>query len=172
LSAARPLPDFWMMSTAYLSLGSNVNARSNILAGIAALRKAFNNVRLSPAYQTRAVGFDGDDFINLTASVETALQPLELKKFLNELEDRHGRVRNVAKFSNRTLDVDILLYDDLYLVSPLIEIPRAEIMVFTHVLKPLADLAPKLLHPVCRKTIAEIWQAHSARGTPFKLISL
>jgi 2-amino-4-hydroxy-6-hydroxymethyldihydropteridine diphosphokinase len=68
--------------------------------------------------------------------------------------------------------VDILLYDDLYLVSPLIEIPRAEIMVFTHVLKPLADLAPKLLHPVCRKTIAEIWQAHSARGTPFKLISL
>lgn len=160
------------MSTAYLSLGSNVNARSNILAGIAALREAFNNVRLSPAYQTRAVGFDGEDFINLTASVETMLQPLELKQFLNELEDRHGRVRNVAKFSNRTLDIDILLYDDLYLVSPLIEIPRAEIMTFAHVLKPLADLAPGLVHPVCRKTIAEIWQAHSARETPFKHIRL
>ena len=100
------------------------------------------------------------------------LQPLELKQFLNELEDRHGRARNVAKFSDRTLDIDILLYDDLYLVSPLIEIPRAEIMAFAHVLKPLADLAPRLLHPVCRKTIAEIWQAHSARGTPFKRISL
>ncbi|MEE8339878.1 MAG: 2-amino-4-hydroxy-6-hydroxymethyldihydropteridine diphosphokinase [Xanthomonadales bacterium] len=161
-----------LMSTAYLSLGSNVNARSNILAGIAALREAFNNVRLSPAYQTRAVGFDGDDFINLTASVETMLQPLELKQFLNQLEDRHGRVRNVAKFSNRTLDIDILLYDDLYLISPLIEIPRAEIMTFAHVLKPLADLAPKLLHPVCRKTIAEIWQAHPARETPFKHIRL
>ena len=161
-----------MMSTAYLSLGSNVNARSNIVAGITALREAFNNVRLSPAYQTRAVGFDGDDFINLTASIETTLQPLELKQFLNELEDRHGRARNVAKFSDRTLDVDILLYDDLYLVSPAIEIPRAEIMVFTHVLKPLADLAPNLLHPVCGITIAEIWQAHSAKGTPFKRISL
>ena len=160
------------MSTAYLSLGSNVNARSNILSGVAALREAFSNVRLSPAYQTRAVGFDGDDFINLTASIETMLQPLELKRFLNELEDRHGRVRNVAKFSDRTLDIDILLYDDLYLVSPLIEVPRAEIMTFTHVLKPLADLAPDLLHPVCGKTIAEIWQAHSARGTLFKLISL
>ena len=160
------------MSTAYLSLGSNVNARNNILAGITALREAFNNVRLSPAYQTRAVGFDGDDFINLTASIETTLQPLELKQFLNELEDRHGRARNVAKFSDRTLDVDILLYDDLYLVSPAIEIPRAEIMTFAHVLKPLADLAPNLLHPVCGITIAEIWQAHSAKGTPFKRISL
>jgi 2-amino-4-hydroxy-6-hydroxymethyldihydropteridine diphosphokinase len=160
------------MSTAYLSLGSNVNALSNILAGIAALREAFSNVRLSPAYQTGAVGFDGDDFINLAASIETSLQPLELKQFLNELEDRHGRVRDAAKFSDRTLDVDILLYDDLYLISPLIEIPRAEIMTFTHVLKPLADLAPNLLHPVCRKTIAEIWQTHSAKGTPFKRISL
>ena len=161
-----------MMSTAYLGVGSNINARSNILAGIATLRGSFNNVRLSPAYQTRAVGFDGGDFINLIASIETTLQPLELKQFLNELEDRHGRVRNVAKFSDRTLDIDILLYDDLYLVSPLFKIPRPEIMTFTHVLKPLADLAPKLLHPVCRKTIAEIWQAHPARGTSFKLINL
>ncbi len=160
------------MSTAYLGLGSNVNARSNILAGIAALREAFNDVRLSPVYQTRAVGFDGDDFINLTASIETMLQPLELKQFLNQLEDRHGRARNLAKYSDRTLDVDILLYDDLYLVSPLLKIPRPEIMTFAHVLKPLADLAPSLLHPVCRKTIAEIWQAHSARGTPFRRISL
>jgi 2-amino-4-hydroxy-6-hydroxymethyldihydropteridine diphosphokinase len=160
------------MSTAYLGMGSNVNALNNIPAAIAALREAFKNVRLSPAYQTRAIGFDGDDFINLTASIETVLQPLELKKFLNELEDRHGRARNVAKFSDRTLDVDILLYDDLYLVSPLLEIPRAEILLFTHVLKPLADLEPGLLHPVCRKTIAEIWQAHADRNIRFKRISL
>ena len=177
VSASLHLPDRYdaelgMISTAYLGLGSNVNARSNILAGIATLRGKFNNVRLSPAYQTRAVGFDGDDFINLVASIETTLQPLALKQFLNELEDHHGRARNQNKFSNRTLDIDILLYDDLYLVSPLLKIPRAEIMTFTHVLKPLADLAPGLLHPVCRKTIAEIWQAHSAKGTPFKRISL
>ncbi len=160
------------MSTAYLGLGSNVNARRNILAGIAALRETFDNVRLSPAYQTRAVGFEGDDFINLTASIETTLQPLELKRFLNELEDRHGRARNVAKFSDRTLDIDILLYDDLYLISPLLEIPRAEIMTFAHVLMPLADLAPELLHPVCRRTVAEIWEDHPARETRFNCIDL
>ena len=160
------------MSTAYLGLGSNVNARSNILAGIAALRKAFTDVRLSPAYQTRAVGFDGNDFINLAASIETTLQPLELKKFLNELEDSYGRARNVAKFSDRTLDIDILLFDDLYLVSPRLEIPRPEVMRFVHVLKPLADLAPGVLHPVCRKTIAEIWQSHPQYTATLKQINL
>jgi 2-amino-4-hydroxy-6-hydroxymethyldihydropteridine diphosphokinase len=160
------------MSTAYLGLGSNVNAHSNILAGIAALREAFDNVRLSPAYLTPAVGFDGNDFINLAASIDTTLQPLELKQFLNELEDRHGRARNVAKFSDRTLDIDILLYDDLYLLSPLLEIPRVEIMTFPHVLKPLADLAPNLLHPVQRKSIANIWQTHPDKDKPFKSITL
>jgi 2-amino-4-hydroxy-6-hydroxymethyldihydropteridine diphosphokinase len=160
------------MSTAYLGLGSNVNAPTNLSAAITAIRETFNRVRLSPAYQTRAIGFEGDDFINLTAAIETGLQPLELKQFLNALEDRHGRARNVAKFSDRTLDVDILLYDDLYLVSPLIELPRAEIMSFAHVLKPLADLAPAVVHPVCRITIAEIWQAHPARETLFTRIEL
>ena len=160
------------MSTAYLGLGSNVDARSNILAGIATLHEAFNNVQLSPVYQTRAVGFDGDDFFNLVAVLETSLQPLELKQFLNEMEDCHGRERNVAKFSDRTLDIDILLYDDLYLVSPLLEIPRKEIMLFTHVLKPLSDLAPDLVHPVCRKTIAEIWQSHPNKKTSFQLVEL
>ena len=160
------------VSTAYLGLGSNVNARSNILAGIAALRETFSDVRLSPVYQTRAVGFDGTDFINLVASLETTLQPLALKQFLNELEDRYGRARNVAKFSDRTLDIDILLYDDLYLISPQLDIPRAEIMTFAHVLKPLADLAPDFLHPVCRKTIAEIWQSHPQHTGALKQINL
>jgi 2-amino-4-hydroxy-6-hydroxymethyldihydropteridine diphosphokinase len=148
------------MSTAYLGLGSNVNAHDHIAAGIAALRETFRNVRLSPVYQSAAVGFDGDDFLNLVASIETSLEPIELKHFLNDLEDRYGRKRNVAKFSDRTLDIDILLYDDWYIISPVLQIPRPEIMSFSHVLKPLADLAPNLLHPVRRKTIAEIWQAY------------
>ncbi|MCW8871980.1 MAG: 2-amino-4-hydroxy-6-hydroxymethyldihydropteridine diphosphokinase [Xanthomonadales bacterium] len=86
-----------------------------------------------------------------------AMSPLELKRFLHALEDRHGRIRDVPKFSDRTLDIDILLYDDLYLISPELEIPREEILTAAHVLKPLADLAPKLLHPVSRRTMAELW---------------
>jgi len=160
------------MSTAYLGLGSNVNARDHIAAGISALRHTFGEVCLSPVYQSPAVGFDGDDFINLVASVETSLEPVELKHYLNDLEDQYGRKRNVAKFSDRTLDIDILLYDDLYIISPALKIPRAEIMAFAHVLKPLADLAPDLMHPVCRKTIAGIWQAYTGDRNALREIEL
>ena len=160
------------MSIAYLGLGSNVDAPGHIRTGIRALQAAFGHVRLSPAYLTAAVGFDGEDFINLAAEVETSLQPIELKQFLNNLEDCHGRLRDVPKFSDRTLDIDILLYDDLFLLSPVLEIPRREIMKFAHVLKPLADLAPDLLHPVCRKTISEIWKNYPGNRDSLKIITL
>jgi 2-amino-4-hydroxy-6-hydroxymethyldihydropteridine diphosphokinase len=146
------------VSIVYLGLGSNVDAQANIDSGIEALRAAFDDVELSPVYRTQAVGFDGSDFINLVARVKTELKPLELKCFLHDLEDRHGRARNVPKFSDRTLDIDILLYDDLYLLSPELEIPRDEIMTAAHVLKPLADLAPGELHPAARRTIAQLWR--------------
>jgi len=160
------------MSIAYLGLGSNVNAHDHIAAGITALRHTFSSVLLSPVYQSAAVGFDGDDFLNLVASIETNLEPIELKHYLNDLEDRYGRKRNVAKFSDRTLDIDILLYDDLYIISPVLQIPRPEIMSFSHVLKPLADLAPNVLHPVCRNTITEIWHAYPGDRNALREIDL
>ncbi len=146
------------MSIAYLGIGSNVDARANIASGIMALAEAFGDVHLSPVYRAPAVGFSGSDFINLAARIETDMGPLDLKSFLHTLEDRHGRARNVPKFSDRTLDVDILLYDDLYLLSPELEIPRDEILTAAHVLKPLADLAPDLLHPVGSRTMSELWE--------------
>jgi len=147
------------MSTAWLGLGSNVNAETHIRAGIKELKEKFDNVSLSPAYASTAVGFDGDDFINLVARVETELHPLELRRYLRDLEDRYGRKRNVPKFSDRSLDVDVLLYDDMVIYSPVLEIPRAEIMKFAHVLKPLADLGPELVHPIERRNMAEIWES-------------
>lgn len=162
----------FLMSTAYLGLGSNVDAPANIAAGISELQEKFGPVRLSPIYRTAAVGFDGNPFINLAAAIETELQPLELKQFLNDLEDRHGRLRNVAKFSDRTLDIDILLYDDLYLMSPALEIPRREIMTFAHVLKPLADLAPELEHPVFHKKMSDIWKEFGGHRDGLERIEL
>lgn len=160
------------MSTAYLGLGSNVNALANIRSCIQALQQDFRNVQLSPVYRCKAVGFDGDDFINLVARVETDLQPLELKRYLSELENRHGRSRGVPRFSDRTLDIDILLYDDIYLMTPCLEIPRDEILTAAHVLKPLADLAPGLLHPAERVTIAELWSQFPGREVFLEPVSL
>jgi 2-amino-4-hydroxy-6-hydroxymethyldihydropteridine diphosphokinase len=161
-----------MSSVAYLSLGSNVDARANIESGIGALRRAFGEVRLSPVYQTAAFGFDGADFINLVARIETTMSPLELKHVLNEIEDGHDRKRDGPKFSDRTLDIDILLYDDLYLLSPSLELPREEIRIAPYVLKPLADLAPDLLHPACRTTIGQMWSEFEQRHEPMRLIEL
>jgi 2-amino-4-hydroxy-6-hydroxymethyldihydropteridine diphosphokinase len=158
------------MTTAWLGLGSNVNAKANIRAGIAELMEKFGQVSLSPVYTSTSVGFSGDNFINLVARVETDLQPVELREYLRDLEDRYGRKRDVPKFSDRSMDIDILLYDDLVLLSPVLEIPRAEIMKFSHVLKPLADLDPDLLHPTVQRPMAEIWEKSGLDDSYLKLI--
>jgi 2-amino-4-hydroxy-6-hydroxymethyldihydropteridine diphosphokinase len=161
-----------MPAIAYLGVGSNIDARTNIASGIAALQEAFGDVRLSPCYQSPSFGFTGADFINLVARVETGMSPLELKEFLHELEDRHQRRRDVPRFSDRTLDIDILLYGDLVLFSPALEIPRDEVLTAPHVLKPLADLAPDLRHPVKRRTFAELWAARDSSKTGLRKIVL
>lgn len=159
------------MSTAWLGLGSNINADSRIRAAIGELKDQFSVVDLSPVYSSKAVGFEGDDFINLVARVETELAPLELRNFLRNLEDCHGRKRNVPKFSDRSLDIDILLYEDLVLFSPLLQIPRPEILKFAHVLKPLADLEPDLAHPLERVSMSELWVSSGLDDSGLKLLS-
>ena len=159
------------MSIAWLGLGSNVFAETHIRAGILELEKDFENVVLSPVYLSTAVGFDGDDFINLIARVETELHPMELRQYLRDLEDRFGRKRDVAKFSDRSLDIDIQLYDDLVLQSPVLEIPRAEILKFSHVLKPLADLEPDLIHPTELRTMSEIWETSGMDDSCLRLLA-
>jgi 2-amino-4-hydroxy-6-hydroxymethyldihydropteridine diphosphokinase len=147
------------VSTAYLSLGSNLDAEHHICAAFRALNSEFAGCRLSPVYRNRAVGFDGDDFINLVAAVETHFSPEDLRHHLRDLEDLFGRDRNKPRFSDRTLDVDILLFDDLVLDGPDLKLPRPEILKFAHVLKPLSDLAPNLVHPVEGKTMAKLWES-------------
>ena len=158
------------MSTAWLGLGSNINAQVHIRAAIDELVRQFGNVELSPTYTSAAVGFDGNDFINLVAKVETDMSPLELRRYLRDLEDRYGRKRDVPKFSDRSLDIDILLYDDLVLLSPVLEIPRAEIIRFAHVLKPLADLDPGLIHPGERRSMGDIWSSSGLSDAGLKLV--
>jgi 2-amino-4-hydroxy-6-hydroxymethyldihydropteridine diphosphokinase len=160
------------LSTAYLGIGSNVDADSHVRAGLAELRQHFGKIEISPVYRSRAVGFDGDDFLNLAACIQTDFQPLQLKQWLNDLENRYGRLRNVEKFSDRTLDIDILLYDDLYVRLPELSLPRGEILSFAHVLKPLADLAPDLVHPVMGVPIAQLWQQFQGQRDGLELYEI
>ncbi|MBT8062734.1 MAG: 2-amino-4-hydroxy-6-hydroxymethyldihydropteridine diphosphokinase [Xanthomonadales bacterium] len=145
-----------MTNTAYLGLGSNVDAERHIRIAIDALRQRFGGVVISPVYRSKAVGFDGEDFLNLAASIETSLGPYDLRSFLRDLEGQHGRDRAAPKWSDRTLDIDILLIDDLVIYDDELEIPRREILKFAHVLVPLADIAPDVTFPGHDRTLAEL----------------
>lgn len=145
------------MIDAYLGLGSNQNAESNMAAGIAELRARFGDVEVSPIYRSPAVGFSGEDFLNAAALIRTDLSVGELKAWLTALEDRHGRDRSQPKFSDRSLDIDILLHGDKVGRFDGLELPRDEVLKYAHVLKPLADIAPDLKHPATGQTFAEHW---------------
>ena len=97
----------------FLSIGSNINATKNIEFAIKELNLILSNINKSSTYQTKAVGFEGDDFLNLVVSGESSLNFDELNLKLKKIEDLSGRNRNAPKFSARTLDIDIVLQVDV-----------------------------------------------------------
>jgi len=160
------------MARAWLSLGSNVEPEKNLPAAIAELRARFGDILVSPAYRFPAVGFDGPDFVNLAVGIDTDLEPQALNDWLHALEDRHGRRRDVPRFSSRTLDVDIVLYDELVLKGAgSLEIPRRELLQ-SFVLQPLVQIAGDTCHPTLRRTLASLWSDRSAAGSLGALVHL
>ncbi|GGA82994.1 2-amino-4-hydroxy-6-hydroxymethyldihydropteridine diphosphokinase [Arenimonas soli] len=154
------------MSTAWLSLGSNLAPADNLARAAHALREQFGDVVFSPVYRTPAVGFQGPDFLNAAAVITTDLSPVELNNWLHALEDRFGRDRSGPRFSSRPLDIDIVFYDDLVLEGPgNLRLPRPELQ-FAFVLKPLCDVAPGHRVPGDGRTLAELWSAHPDRKAP------
>lgn len=160
------------MPRVYLSLGSNQEPHRYLPAAIEALRARFGPLDVSPAYRSAAVGFDGADFINLAVGLNTDLAPTELNDWLHALEDRHGRRRDVPRYADRTLDVDIVLYDDLVTQGPgHLDIPRKELK-HAFVLKPITDIAPDVRHPVSGKTMDELWASFPADSEPLTIVAL
>ena len=159
------------MGLAYLSLGSNQRPLENLSRALDELRARFGGLRVSPLYRTPAVGFDGPDFLNAAVVLESDLEPVELDAWLHALEDAHGRRRDVPRFSDRPLDVDIVFYDQRVLRGPgNLEIPRPELR-HAFVLKPLADLAPDFTVPRDGRTLAQLWNAHPERERPPEAIA-
>ena len=110
-------------------------------------------------YQSPSYGFAGQDFYNLVLKLDSAFTPHQMKQWLTKLEDIHGRDRSKPRYSNRTLDIDLLLCNDLIIDDGIVQIPRSEILIRDYVLKPLSDLSPQLIHPVAQKRLADLWQA-------------
>jgi len=141
--------------TAYLSLGSNVSPEKNIQFALDQLSKIFGKVVSSSTYVTKSVGFEGSDFLNLVVRINTDLDPSELIDKLHLIEEMTGRVTGTKAFNDRTLDIDVLIYDDL--VDQSLNIPRDEILKYGFVLEPLAELYPDGIHPIEKITFLELW---------------
>ena len=149
------------MARVYVSIGSNIDRDTNIRAGVRSLRSRFPNLHLSSVYESRAVGFSGDDFYNLAAAFDTEADVREVAAALRFAEAECGRVRQPAAggFVSRTLDVDLLLYDELVLDDDAFRLPRREILEHAFVLAPLAEIAPDRPHPVLGRPYAALWAA-------------
>ena len=139
----------------YLNIGSNIDKDKNIQSCMKQLKKDYPDIVFSNIYETEAFGFDGDTFYNLAAGFTTELSVEAFEQYLKNIENQHARKRDGVKFSSRTLDIDLLLYDDLML-QPERDIPRKEILKYPFVLFPLEEIAEDVIHPELKISIGEI----------------
>ncbi len=152
------------MARVYLGIGSNIDRYRHIGAALDALSAEFAPLRLSRVYESEAVGFAGDNFLNLVAGFDCGLPLAQLADRLRQLEYDHGRARNAPKFGPRTLDIDILTYDDLVGEHAGVRLPRGEITENAFVLLPLSEVAGDEVHPVTGKTYRELWRDYDPGG--------
>lgn len=150
------------MAIAYLSLGSNIGDRlSNIqqAVNLLALDEKIAILKSSSFYETEPWGVKNQNwFVNAVIRIKTNLKPIELLRVVNHVEERLGRCREQeTRWGERTLDIDILFYDDLVFENEILTIPHKELQNRAFVLVPMLEIAENYTHPVFNKTISDLY---------------
>lgn len=148
------------MAQIFISIGSNINKKHYIKAALAILPQYFDNVIYSSVFESESVGFEGNNFYNLVAAATTNLPLEEVCARLKQIEREHGRTPADKKFSPRTLDLDLLFFDEVICDTPA-QLPRDEITKNAFVLWPLAEIASDFIHPTVNLSIGELWQNYN-----------
>lgn len=144
------------MARVYVSIGSNIDRARNIGLALQHLDEAYGPLLRSSVFESAAVGFSSAPFYNLVVGFDTDLPPQAVQEHLHAIEAGSGRERT-GELSARTLDLDLLLYDDLVIDAGRLKLPRADILRYAFVLFPLAEIAPDARHPVSGERYADLW---------------
>jgi 2-amino-4-hydroxy-6-hydroxymethyldihydropteridine diphosphokinase len=157
------------MAQVYVSIGSNIERERNIETALQALAAAYGELQQSSVYESAAIGFDSAPFYNLVVGFQTGDSPQAVQETLHCIEDSQGRLRT-GELAARTLDLDLLLYDDLVIQEGRLTLPRADIDRYAFVLGPLAEIAGERRHPVSGVRYADLWSAFDATGQELQRI--
>lgn len=160
------------MPRVFLSLGSNINPEGNLRLGIRELKARYAPLDISPVYLNKAVGFDGDDFLNLVVGCNAQAYIESIVEEIAKIHTLAGRSGSERKFSSRTLDIDLLTYGQVVTTVPPVKLPRRDVLDYSFVLKPLVDIAPELRHPVTGRTYAEHWAEKRQEGDDLRVVKL
>ena len=143
------------MQQVFVSIGSNIDPRNNIEEARIILGNLFD-CTFSGLYETRAEGFEGNDFINSVVGFQTDMQLIELRDKLKQIEKKMGRTDIQKGMSDRIIDLDIILYGDQVIEDDDFDIPSKDIENYLFVLEPLAEIAGARHHPILNNTYSEM----------------
>ena len=146
------------MPRVHIAVGGNVEPERWLPVAARALRRHFPGARFSSCYLNPAFGFEGADFVNAVAGFDTELAPEAVLAHCHEVEALCGRRRDDPKWAPRVMDVDLLLYGDTVTETTAYRLPRPDLLRRCFMLRPLAELAPELRHPLTGRSILDHWQ--------------
>lgn len=160
------------MPWVWVSLGSNLRREDSLRLAVRALRAHYGELTLSPVYESAAVGFSGEPFLNLVTGFDTSEPLAILRERLRVIEAAAGRSREREKFAPRTLDLDLLTYGEAVGLIDGYLLPRDEILRYAFVLKPLADVAPEGLHPGTGRSYGDLWRNFAGGAMALSRVNL
>ena len=160
------------MTQVLVAAGSNVAPLENLRRALDVLAARHPGLRCSAAYRNRAVGFEGEDFVNLVVGFDTDDDLATVMGQLHAAEAACGRARDAPKWAPRAMDLDILLYGDHVCDEPGLVLPRPDLVRRAYMLGPAAEIAPDTLHPTLGRTLAELWRGFARDEHPLAPVDL
>ncbi len=160
------------MTQVLVAAGSNVEPLANLRRALDSLACHYPALRRSTAYRNRAVGFDGEDFINLVVGFETDDDVRTVIEHLHEAETLCGRARHAPKWAPRSMDLDILLFGGRVCDEPGLVLPRPDLLRRAYMLGPAAEIAPDTVHPTLGVTLTELWRNFAQDQHPMVAVEL